>query len=200
MANSDEGRMSCIESNGTWSLCDLPTGHRPIGLKWVFKEKRNAADEVMKHKARLVAKGFVQRAGIDFEEVFAPVARLDSMRLLLAVAAQENWQVHHLDVKSAFLNGDLEEEVYVSPGFELAGKTSKVLRLHKALYGLRQAPRAWYAKLDGSLNTLGFEKCRPSMRSTHRLVWVVVSLLACMWTISSSPARPRWRSPSSTRR
>ncbi|XBI71622.1 hypothetical protein VPH35_065793 [Triticum aestivum] len=160
--------MACIESNETWSLCDLPAGHRPIGLKWVFKEKRNAAGEVIKHKARLVAKGFVQRAGIDFEEIFAPVARLDSMRVLLAAAAQEGWEVHHLDVKSAFLNGELEEEVYVvqPPGFEHAGARSKVLRLHKALYGLRQAPRAWYAKLDSSLNALGFERC-PSEHAVY---------------------------------
>lgn len=79
--------MAPIESNRTWSLCDLPAGYRPIGLKWVFKEKKNTVGEVIKHQARLVAKGYVQRAGIDFKEVLAPVARLDSVRMLLAVAA-----------------------------------------------------------------------------------------------------------------
>jgi hypothetical protein len=115
---------------------------------------------VIKHKARLVAKGYVQRAGVDFDEVFAPVTRLDSVWLLLAIAAHSGWEVHHLDVKSAFLNGELEEEVYVSQplGFERAGEEEKVLRLSKALYGLRQAPRAWNAKLDDTLLTLGFQR------------------------------------------
>ena len=106
--------LSSIIDNGTWQAVDLPTGHRPIGLKWVFKLKKDASGAVVRHKARLVAKGYVQRAGVDFDEVFAPVARLDSVRALLAVAAHEGWEVHHLDVKSAFLNGDLAEEVYVA--------------------------------------------------------------------------------------
>jgi hypothetical protein len=104
----------------------------------VYKTKRDAAGEVVKHKARLVAKGYVQQAGVDFDEVFAPVARIESVRLLLALAAQEGWPVHHMDVKSAFLNGELNEEVYVRqpPGFVVAGKENMVLRLDKALYGL----------------------------------------------------------------
>jgi hypothetical protein len=152
--------MGSIEENKTWTLTTLPAGKRPIGLKWVFKLKRNSAGEVIKHKARLVAKGYVQRAGVDFDEVFAPVARLDSVRLLLAIAAHCGWEVHHLDVKSAFLNGELEEEVYVTqpPGFEQAGEEEKVLRLSKSLYGLRQAPRAWNAKLDTTLLSLGFQR------------------------------------------
>jgi hypothetical protein len=105
--------ISSIEENETWSLVDPPTDQRPIGLKWVFKLKKDAAGKVVKHKARLVAKGYVQRIGVDFDEVFAPVARLDSVRLLLALATQQGWSAHHMDVKSAFLNGILEEEVYV---------------------------------------------------------------------------------------
>jgi hypothetical protein len=92
---------------------NLPEGQRPIGLKWVYKLKKDASGEVVKHKARLVAKGYVQKAGMDFDEVFAPVARLDSVRLLLTLAAQEGWIVHHMDVKSVFLNEELKEEVYV---------------------------------------------------------------------------------------
>jgi hypothetical protein len=156
MAMLDE--LKAIEDNATWTLTDLPAGHRPIGLKWVFKTKRDEASVVVKHKARLVAKGYVQREGVDFDEVYAPVARLDSVRVLVAIAAQQKWQVHHLDVKSAFLNGDLQEEVYVTqpPGFERDGEKGKVYRLHKALYGLRQAPRAWNHKLDATLKELGF--------------------------------------------
>ncbi|OAE29316.1 hypothetical protein AXG93_3102s1430 [Marchantia polymorpha subsp. ruderalis] len=167
-ANSDpawqaamEEEMTAIVDNDTWSLVDLSTGHRPIGLKWVYKLKKDASGAVIRHKARLVAKGYVQRAGIDFEEAFAPMARLDSVRALLAVTAHEAWAVHHLDVKSAFLNRDLEEEVYVAQplGFAVAGHERQVLKLRKALYGLRQAPCAWNMKLDHTLVELGFCKC-----------------------------------------
>ncbi|WVZ88092.1 hypothetical protein U9M48_034645 [Paspalum notatum var. saurae] len=156
-----EEEMEAIKANGIWEAVELLAGHRPIGLKWVFKLKKDAHGVVVRHKARLVAKGYVQRAGIDFEEVFAPVARLDSVRALAAVAAHEGWKLHHLDVKSAFLNGDLKEEVYVAQpsGFVIAGQERRVLHLRKALYGLRQAPRAWNAKLDGTLVALGFKRC-----------------------------------------
>jgi len=152
--------MASIEHNQTWSLVDLPAGQRAIGLKWVFKIKKDEHGNITKHKARLVAKGYVQRQGIDYEEVFAPVARMESVRVLLAVAAHKSWSVHHLDVKSAFLNGDLAEKVYVQqpPGFVTAGHERKVLKLHKALYGLKQASRPWNLKLDGSLLALGFAR------------------------------------------
>ena len=105
--------MVSIEHNKTWSLVDLPPGHRAIGLKWVFKLKHDEHGNVTKHKVWLVAKGYVQRQGIDYEEVFSPVARMESVRMPLAVAAYHAWAGHHMDVKSAFLNGDLAEEVYV---------------------------------------------------------------------------------------
>jgi hypothetical protein len=111
--------LESIRENKTWSMVELPWGHRPIGLKWVLKLKRDEHGEVIKHKARLVAKGYVQRQGRNFEEVFALVARMESVRVILCLAAHFNWTVHHMDVKSAFLNGGLTEEVYVSqpPGF-----------------------------------------------------------------------------------
>ena len=129
--------MASIEQNKTWKLVNLPHGHRPIGLKWVFKVKRDETGAIVKHKACLVAKGYVQQEGIDFDEVFMPVAQMESIRMLLTVAAQEGWLVHHMDVKSAFLNGELKEEVYVQqpPGFVAAGHEGKVLKLQKALYG-----------------------------------------------------------------
>jgi hypothetical protein len=146
-----------VKRNQTWELADLPQGHRAITLKWVYKLKRNEAGEIVKHKARLVTRGFVQQEGIDFNEVFTPVARMESVRLL-ALAAQEGWRVHHMDVKSAFLNGDLKEKVYVRQlaGFVIAGQEGKVLRLRKVLYGLRQAPRAWNSKLDDTLKKMDF--------------------------------------------
>jgi hypothetical protein len=107
----------------------------------VFKLKRDEVGAIIKHKARLVARGFSQREEINFDDAFAPVARMEFVRLLLAL---EGWRVHHMDIKSAFLNGDLKEEVYVHqpPGFAILDKEGKVLRLRKTLYGLRQAPRA----------------------------------------------------------
>ena len=139
-----EEEMNSIRDNKTWSLVELPRGHRAIGLKWVYKVKRDENGNIAKYKACLVAKGYVQHLGIDFEEVFAPVARLESVRLLLTIAAHYDWGVHHMDVKSAFSNGELQEEVYVQqpPGFVDDKYKYKVLRLHKALYGLRQAPCA----------------------------------------------------------
>lgn len=152
--------MKSIEDNQTWTLVDLPPGRKAIGLKWVYKVKRDEQGAVSKHKARLVVKGYAQQHGIDYDEVFAPVARLDSVRLLIALAAHESWEVHHMDVKSAFLNGELGEEVYVQQpaGFVVTGKEHKVLKLRKALYGLHQAPRAWNEKLDRTMKSLGFRK------------------------------------------
>jgi hypothetical protein len=153
-----QSEMDAVEKNRTWELADLPRGHRVITLKWVFKLKRDEAGAIVKHKAHLMACNFVQREGIDFNDTFAPVARMESVRLLFALAAQEGWRVHHMDVKSAFLNDDLKEEVYVHqpPGFAISGKEGKVLRLRKALYGLRQALMAWNAKLDSTLKGMGF--------------------------------------------
>ena len=119
-------------------------------MKWVFKLKLKPDGSVAKHKARLVARGFLQRAGLDYSEVFAPVARLETIRLVIALAHNRDWSLYQLDVKSAFLNGTLEEEVFVKqpPGFEIKGKEDKVFRLHKALYGLKQAPRAWNKRIN----------------------------------------------------
>nr|GEW14323.1 ribonuclease H-like domain, reverse transcriptase, RNA-dependent DNA polymerase [Tanacetum cinerariifolium] len=153
--------LDSINRNNTWELTTLPKGHKAIGLKWVFKTKKDANGNIIKHKARLVAKGYIQKHGIDFEEVFAPVARMETIRLLLAIAANNKWEVHHLDVKSAFLHGDLKEEVYVTQpeGFIKGQDKGKVYRLIKSLYGLRQAPRAWNIKLDNTLKSLDFKKC-----------------------------------------
>ena len=150
-----------IEKNKTWELTNLPEGRKKIGVKWVYKTKRNAQGEVQRYKARLVAKGYKQKEGIDYGEVFAPVARLETIRLLISLAAQEKWKIYQLDVKSAFLNGFLEEEIYVEqpPGFVKRGQDDKVYRLKKALYGLKQAPRAWNTRIDKYFQGNGFEKC-----------------------------------------
>ncbi|XBI97093.1 hypothetical protein VPH35_033289 [Triticum aestivum] len=152
--------LGSIRDNYTWELADLPNGHNAIELKWVYKVKKDAKGNLVKHKAKLVAKSNMQDQGVDFEEVFAPLARMDTVRLLIALAAQESWRIHHMDVNSALLTGELEEELYVKqpPGYIQQGEEHKVLKLHKALYGLRQAPWAWSMKLDSTLISLGFEK------------------------------------------
>jgi hypothetical protein len=116
--------MKAIEDNHTWVMADLPLDRKAIGLKWIFMVKKNEQGSVVKHMARLVVKGYSQRQGVDYDEIFAPVVRLEAMRMLLALAAHQDWEVHHMDVKSAFLNGDLVEEVFVlqPPGFVVAGR------------------------------------------------------------------------------
>ena len=142
--------MMAINKNETWVLTNLPEGKAAFGLKWVFKTKYNADGRVQKHKARLVAKGYSQQQGINYEDTFSPIARFETVRTFLALASQLHWPVYQLDVKSAFLNGELEEEVYVMQleGFIIQGKEDKVYKLRKALYGLKQAPRTWYSKID----------------------------------------------------
>ena len=106
-------KIECIEKNQTWELVDVPTDKYVMNAKWIYKTKQDADGNVQKHKARMVARGFTQQPGIDFNEMFAPVACIDTVRIVLAIAVQKKWHVHQMDVKSAFLNGYLEEEVYV---------------------------------------------------------------------------------------
>ncbi|CAJ2662747.1 unnamed protein product [Trifolium pratense] len=150
-----------IERNDTWKLVNLPNGKKAIGVKWVYKVKVNPKGETIRHKARLVVKGFLQKEGIDFNEIFAPVVRMDTIRLVTAIAHYNKWSMHQMDVKCTFMNGPLEEEVYVvqPPGFIDKGNESKVYKLNKALYGLKQAPRAWNKRIDRFLSDIGFSKC-----------------------------------------
>ncbi|GKB62495.1 putative ribonuclease H-like domain-containing protein [Tanacetum coccineum] len=143
-----------------WVLVDLPYGKKVIGTKWVFRNKRDERSIVVKNKARLVAQGFRQEEGIDYDEVFAPVARIEAIRLFLAFASYMGFTVYQMDVKSAFLYGTIEEEVYVHqpPGFVDPAHPNKVYKVIKALYGLHQAPRAWYETLSSFLMENGFRR------------------------------------------
>ncbi|GKV41799.1 hypothetical protein SLEP1_g49291 [Rubroshorea leprosula] len=138
--------IAMIEKNKTWYLTKKPQDKNVIGVKWVYRTKLNPNGSVHKYKARLVVKGYAQEPGVDYGETFALVARHDTIKLLVALAANLGWKLYHMDVKSAFLNGILEEEIYVEQpqGFDVAGKEDYVYRLGKALYGLKQAPRAWW--------------------------------------------------------
>ncbi|GJV03243.1 putative ribonuclease H-like domain-containing protein [Tanacetum coccineum] len=143
-----------------WTLVDLPYGKRAIGTRWVYRNKKDERGIVVKNKARLVTQGYTQEDGIDYDEVFAPIARIKAIRLFLAYASYMNFIVYQMDVKSAFLYGTIEEEVYVCQplGFEDPEFLDKVYKVEKALYGLHQAPRAWYETLSTFLLENGFKR------------------------------------------
>ena len=147
--------MHSLVQNKTWRLVELPTGRKPVQNRWVFTVKRDRDGRIERYKARLVAKGFTQRKGIDFQETFAPVIRYDSVRILLAVAAHRNMTLTQFDVKTAFLNGEITEEIYMSQPEGYDDGSGKVCRLLKGLYGLKQSPRAWNEKADHALRELG---------------------------------------------
>ena len=136
----------------------MPSGKKAIGCKWVYKIKHKADGSIERYKARLVAKGYAQTYGIDYEETFAPVAKMATVRTVIAVAAAKGWYMHQMDVKNAFLHNELQEEVYVEqpPGYVDAGHPDYVCRLRKALYGLKQAPRAWHERIADYLMHIGF--------------------------------------------
>lgn len=144
-----EEEMYQIEKNETWKLVPRPKDKNIIGTKWVFKNKMNENGKIIRNKARPICKGYSQIEGIDFEETFALVARMEAIRVFLAFAYSKGFKVYQMDVKLAFLNGELKEEVYMEQpeGFDLAEGKDLVCKLKKALYGLKQIPRAWYARL-----------------------------------------------------
>ncbi|GKD34422.1 putative ribonuclease H-like domain-containing protein [Tanacetum coccineum] len=143
-----------------WTLVDLPNGKRAIGTKWVYRNKKDERGIMIKNKARLVAQGYTQEEGIDYDEVFAPVARIEAIRLFLAYAYFKDVVMYQMDVKSAFLYGKIEKEVYVCqpPGFKDLDFPDRVYKVEKALYGLHQAPRAWYETLSTYLLENGFQR------------------------------------------
>ena len=150
--------MDSIMTNGTWEIVDRPYGCKPVGCKWVFKKKLRPDGTIEKYKARLVAKGYTQKEGEDFFDTYSPVARLTTIRVLLALAASHGLFVHQMDVKTAFLNGELDEEIYMDQpdGFVVEGQEGKVCKLLKSLYGLKQAPKQWHEKFDKTMTSAGF--------------------------------------------
>lgn len=148
-----EEELNQFTINDVWTLVPKPKNKSIIRTRWDFRNKLDEQGKVVRNKARLVAQGYNQQEGIDFTETFAPVARLEAIRIMLAFAAHKNIKLFQMDVKSAFLNGFIEEEVYVKqpPGFEDPTLTDHVFKLKKALYGLKQVPRAWYDRLSSFL-------------------------------------------------
>jgi hypothetical protein len=151
--------MDSIMRNNTWILVDLPPGSIPIGCKWIFKRKFKVDGTVEKFKARLVAKGFKQKEGLDYFDTYAHVARIATIRTLIALASIYNFEIHQMDVKTAFLNGELEEEIYMHQpeGFVMPNHERKVCKLIKSLYGLKQAPKQWHEKFDKAVVANGFK-------------------------------------------
>ena len=156
--------LMALEKSNTWTICSIPPDKHAIGCKWVYKINVNADGTLERYKARLVAKGYTQQESIDFVETFSPVAKMTTVKTLLAVSAAKNWHLTQLDVSNAFLNGDLHEEIYMTLP---PGCTSKqgeslpanaVYRLNKSLYGLKQASRQWFLKFSATLLNLGFKK------------------------------------------
>ncbi|CAI7751006.1 unnamed protein product [Closterium sp. NIES-54] len=151
-----ESELKSIEENGTWELVELPEGRKAITSKWLFKIKSDANGNIERYKSRLVAKGYQQKEKVDYKELFAPVVKPTTLRTLLAGAAIKGWVVKQMDVTTAFLNGVLDEEIFMAQPEGFDDGSCRVLRLKKALYGLNQAPRQWYLKLRGVLEEIGF--------------------------------------------
>ncbi|WVY98728.1 hypothetical protein V8G54_030879 [Vigna mungo] len=149
--------LQALQNNGTWTLTTIPPGKKALGCKWIYKIKYHSDGTVERFKARLVILGNYQVEGIDYTETFAPVAKMVIVRTMLAIAAAKAWELHQMDVHNAFLHGDLQEDVYMKlpPGF-MVEQQGMVCKLHKSLYGLRQAPRSWFAKLSTALKKLKY--------------------------------------------
>lgn len=155
-----QDEMKSLHENNTFELVKLPKGKRALTNKWVYRVKQEEHSSRPRYKARLVVKGFNQRKGIDFDEIFSPVVKMSSIRVVLGLAASLDLEVEQMDVKTAFLHGELEEEIYMEQpeGFEVKGKEDYVCKLKKSLYGLKQAPRQWYKKFESVMGEQGYRK------------------------------------------
>ncbi|KAJ9538265.1 hypothetical protein OSB04_030998 [Centaurea solstitialis] len=156
-AMADE--MKSMKDNDVWDLVELPKDAKPIGYKWIFKTKKDSNGNIERYKARLVAKGFTQKEGIDYKETFSPVSSKDSFRTIMALVAHYDLEVHQMDVKTAFLNGNIDETIYMTQpeNFALGDSKSMVCRLKKSIYGLKQASRQWYLKFHQVITSFGYE-------------------------------------------
>ena len=153
-----DDEINSLQTMKTWRVVPRPKDRKTIESKWVYKLKYNADGEIARYKARLVAKGYTQVNGLDYNETYAPVTRLETIRLLFGLAVEKDWEIHQIDVKTAYLHGDLDEEIYMEPPEGLDIPDGMVLQLDKAIYGLRQAGRQWYLKLKSALVKMGFKQ------------------------------------------
>ena len=155
-----KSELDSMYSNQVWDLVKTPNGIKPVGRKWVYKRKRGIDGKVETFKVRLVVKGYTQKEGIDYEETFSPVAMLKSIRILLSIAAHYDYEIWQMDVRTAFFNGNLEEEIYMmqSEGFIAKNQEHMVCKLKRSIYGLKQASRSWNIRFDQAIKSFGFEQ------------------------------------------
>ena len=155
-----ESEYNSLISNNTWEYAELPKDRQIVSGKWIFKVKKDQYGRISRYKCRYVARGFSQVKGLDYQETFSPTVKYITLRILIALSAKSDWEIDQIDYETAFLNGDLQEEIYIQEpeGFESTPR--RTLKLKKALYGLKQAPREWNIKLDTMLKQVGFEQCR----------------------------------------
>ncbi len=179
--NAMDEEMVALDANATWELVVLPKDKKVIGCKWVYKVKHNANGSVSRYKARLVAKGYAQTYGIDYEETYSPVAKMTTVRIIIAMATVKGWSLHQMDVKNVFLHGDLQEEVYMEQPLGYVDQThpNLVCRLKKTLYNLKQAPRTWSNKIGQYLVTSGFQTSNANFslyvkKTNHGIVVIVI--------------------------
>ncbi|MDF3573139.1 reverse transcriptase domain-containing protein, partial [Enterobacter cloacae] len=153
-----ESEMDSMYSNQVWTLVNPPEGIVPIGCKWIYKRKIGSDGKVETYKARLVAKGYNQKQGVDYEDTFSPVALLKSIRILLAIAAHYDYEICQMDVKTAFLNENIEEDLYMEQpkGFVSCGEDHKVCKLQRSIYGLKQVSRSWNIRFNEAVKSFGF--------------------------------------------
>ena len=164
--------LKSMVQNEVWDLVELPEGHQKVGCKWVFKTKRDSRGNLERYKARLVAKGFTQKDGVNYKETFSPVSKKDSFRIIMALVAHYDLELHQMDVKTAFLHGNLNEEVYMNQpmGFIEKGKEHMVCKLKRSIYGLKQASRQWYLKFNDTIVSFGFKE-----NTVDRCIYLKVS-------------------------
>ena len=193
--------LATLDRAGTWKLVDAPKGANVVGSKWVFRAKKDAAGNVVRYKARLVAQGFSQIPGIDYFDTFAPVARLTSIRTVLAFAAAENLETGQIDIKGAYLNGELtaDETIYMRqpPGYQ---QGTMVCQLQKTLYGLKQSGRRWYQRLVEIMTEMRFSRCEVDQAVFYRrdegkgiLIIVLVHVDDCSIVASAQPLIDRFK-------
>ncbi|KAL0555831.1 hypothetical protein IC582_004332 [Cucumis melo] len=180
-----KSELDSLVMNHTWDLVDLPMGNKPIKCKWIFKRKTKPNGSIERYKARLVVVGYTQKQGIDYFDTYSPVTKITTIRALIALVAIHNLLIHQMDVKTAFLNGDLEEEIYMTQleGFKISGQENKVCKLRKSLYGLKQAPKQWYEKFNNTLITNGF-KINSSDTCVYSKMFGADCILICLELIA----------------